>query len=366
MALTQDIVFKDVIRNEIVRELKKIIIGGYLDESSSSMLTFEKLFAIAYSLFPEQFGINSKFAGVTIREFSLIKLKFCILTSRAFRILKDELVRVKIKKGEFPSQVHYGIVTYFPNLSEEEISDLHTKAIEIAESGVFYINDNIHSNKYDDFEKETLELIITLEEKGISNVKDPLESRHNNLKKYNDILWQQNIEINYVIDLIIELRKSSQNEFNSVIKKSFPTISDKLATDDNFSICIISPCQDWSLNKRYYFNFDFGILPHDDNNHKCEEIITSIDFVKKTGAGVDTFVEYDGICYKITRWQCKSLSELIYPSTKFCDFESKGYLLSIRGSTYKLIANNFNKIITEIANRYDLVISDNFNFHHVF
>lgn len=341
---------KCVIKDEIVGQIKKIIASGKLNENGSLALLSEKLFAIGCTYYPDFVGANPRANGVTIRGFSLAKLKAGLLTQRAYRILKNELIGKKVDTGEILVRHTGRTDSFFASVSDTEEKELWRKAIQIGKIGEFYSPQIIYASE-DKFEKEVLGDIEIFEQAEITEILDPLATRRKNLMQFNEMRWGYKIDVEYAQKFLCELLETAYKEYKRIIDSNFPSMRKvfKYMDEKPVKMFVTLTPRDRDLEYELWAGYPIEDVNYDFSVEAREEAL------KIYWDSRDAFEEISGEKYKILYSQSGFLSDLLTPSTNYHTFKSTEYLTVIRNLVYKLISKNVDSLINALAERADSV-----------
>jgi hypothetical protein len=338
---------KYVLGTIIPKELKRIIRSGRLNEDKSKFLLQEKLLAICYSHYPVYMGIDKKLTEVSLTSFPLTKLREAVLTSRASRILEDNLIQQKVKSGEIKTKRNGSSISYVASLSQAEKLKILDGATQIAKEGTF-LTSNIQY-EVDEFEQETLNAILLLEQMGEMEITDPFAMRRTAINEFKRFYMGQLIDTEFAYKYFDELLSVAFALYKNIIEENFPKLKKSFRFYAEFPIsCFYCITEGRIRQLRYDLIIGKAQIGVKDN-------VTTIAVSSPQDINVDFKKEeftVDSVKYKAIEGQGGNFNKLLSPPHTFSSFKSRGDLLSIRSLIYTFITNEIEYVLEQMEKSY--------------
>ena len=163
----KSVIKKDIIENEIEKQLNKIIDNGLLYEDTCVDLLAEKVVAEYIQYYAYSSSKKSSIADIFPLKLHLMRKT--ILYKRAYRIISDRLIQEKIYAGEIKTTNIGGYLSYTYTLNQEDLAKIEQESFEKAEKEEFLESDVVYIN-YDAREKALLDNLSTLQKSGLSEI----------------------------------------------------------------------------------------------------------------------------------------------------------------------------------------------------
>lgn len=326
----------EVVNNEVIAQLFKLVKECSLNESTCSYLSLEKVLGCLDELgfFPERyrFGV-AHYLPLTFEEVDN-KIRYKIAYERA----GQEILKNKIGAGVAGEQWHGSVVSYNYSISDQDRHYLDTRALELMNSSSFeYQCSDVALNTHIKLLREGLSVL----QKTQSNISttillDPDFSTRYIYGGYN--------ETNIIINLK-QIHTLFLHEYARVIELNFPTIKNEFALYKKMPLLvIISVLYDSEEPK-------FRVFYCENTNNSNNEVI--IDFEQSFNVHWDlSSIEYNGETFTSFMSSHTGFTSLAFNIGLDAPFDYPFGVL--RGMVYRHIADEIKAVAKALRNRYGL------------
>jgi GTPase SAR1 family protein len=330
----------EVIDEEILTELKRIVRIGLLSESECLELEAEKIIGIYLSYYGNRLVKQNNL----ISNYSLPveRIYRDVLYGRAFRILSDRRVREKIDSGEIKTtRTKGGAVSYSPVLNINDRENVENEAKEIAEKGIILQGDVINLS-YDKIESILINDLNQLKDRGVNELEMPYP-----LNWY-DTLYPVELKNEVVTEYLKEFyRRLFTLSFKSyilLIKENFKKFCKEFDLFKKLPLKIFLVFSN-KPDKSEYFSKKMFMCQSDDVDEDVSVIVCREGEILEKGFKI----YYEGNEYQCFSIRWLALAEELYARKSFLPVGINERFILLRNHVYKFISEDFNKVTDNLS-----------------